>query len=681
MDRGEKTSPYTRKAPYQYGWNWAPRLVTCGIWRPIALEAWDQARINDFHISLKRISPEVARLTAEIELRSTAAVEVNLMIDSLSRKIERAERQFNLRPGLNLLTIEVVIPKPALWWPNGLGDQPLYDLRAQLRVSAKPIDQVVTRIGLRTLQLEQMGDSWGKSFQFVINGVPIFAKGGNWIPADSFPTRVTPERYRYLLRSCRDANMNMLRVWGGGIYENEEFYNLCDEMGILVWQDFMFGNSLYPADQPFLDSITEEAIDNLKRLRNHPSLALWCGNNESETGWFHWGWKRKLPARFWNDYKRIFHDILPLLCAAYDPSRPYWPSSPSSNLEDDSESQKMGDLHYWDVWNKGLPFLEYKRQLPRFMSEYGFQSFPEARTVSAFTVASDQDIGSPVMLAHQKYADGNRMLQTYILRDYPEPNGFESFLYVSQVLQAEAIKVATEHLRRIMPRCMGSLYWQINDCWPSISWSGIDYFGRWKALHYYARRFYKDILVSPTEENGIVNIHVVSDRLNGIQALLRVTLQDFEGHSLLENRRTVNLPPLKSSVYLSLPKSELLLGKNAKEVLLNCELWTDENLISFNHYFFTSYKNLNLPKPKISAEVSPSKAGCKLRLTSSRFAKDVNLSVDQPDGLFTDNFFDLLPGTPVEIEFQTTRPFQLQEFRKNLRIQSLAEAFQEQKLK
>src|SRR6266481_2431683 len=511
-DQGEKTSPHTRKAPYQYGWDWGPRFVTSGIWRTVSLEAWDDARISDLHILPKDIRANAAKVTAEVEVVARANTNATIVIDNVRDKRVAAERRVSLAPGVNRIALDIAISHPSLWWPNGLGAHPLYAFKARLLINGKPIDEATKRTGLRALELRQQRDDSGKSFAFVINGMPVFAKGGNWIPADSFPTRITRDKYRELLGSVRDTNMNMLRVWGGGIYESDDFYDLCDEMGILVWQDFMFGCSMYPGDQKFLDNVRQEAIDNVKRLRNHPSIVIWVGNNEIESAWKHWGWKNKLPVKLWDDYLKIFYGVLPEVCKSLDPSRPYWPSSPSSNLEDDPESQKMGDLHYWQVWHASAPFTEYEKQFPRFMSEYGFQSFPQFETVSTYTAPADRDIKSPVMMAHQRHPRGNQLIREYMLREYPEPKDFESFLYVSQVLQAEGIKIGAEHLRRIMPHNMGSLYWQIDDCWPVASWSSIDYTGRWKVLQYYARRFYGDILLSPHEENGNLNFYVVSDR-------------------------------------------------------------------------------------------------------------------------------------------------------------------------
>jgi beta-mannosidase len=674
-DQGEKTSPYTRKAPYQYGWDWGPRFVTSGIWRPIYLEVWENARVADLHLLPRMIRADVANLTAEIEIVGSANSDATVIVENLTDKTIAARRRVGLVPGTNRLALNISVPHPALWWPNGLGAHPLYTFKARLLIDGRRIDETITRTGLRALELMQQRDESGKSFTFVINGMPVFAKGGNWIPADSFPSRISKDKYRQLLESVRDANMNMLRVWGGGIYESNDFYNLCDEMGILVWQDFMFGCSLYPADEAFADNVRQEANDNVKRLRNHPSIVIWVGNNEIELAWFHWGWKEKLPARLWDDYLKIFYGVLPEVCRSLDPSRPYWPSSPSSNLEDDPESQKMGDLHYWQVWHAAAPFTEYEKQFPRFMSEYGFQSFPQLETVNTYTASADRDINSPVMMAHQRHPRGNQLIGEYMLREYTEPKDFESFLYVSQVLQAEGIKIGAEHLRRIMPHNMGSLFWQIDDCWPVASWSSIDYTGRWKALQYYVRRFYNDILLSPHEENGSLNFYIVSDRLEQTAAQLNVSLLDFEGHTLWNEQQDIEVAALKSKSYLNVPIGPLLSGKDPKSVFLFGELLVGGKLVSRNEHFFQPYKNLLLPRPQITAEAVRTRSGIRITLSSDKLARAVYLSAPNYAGFFGDNYFDLIPGRKIEVEFRSRGPVNLADFQKRLTIRSLADAF------
>ncbi len=674
-DQGEKTSPHTRKAPYQYGWDWGPRFVTSGIWRPVSLEAWDDARVADLHLLPREIRADLANLTAELEIVSGTNIEATILLNDVTDKSVVAQRRLRLTPGTNRVAFEFAVSHPRLWWPNGLGAHPLYTFEARLIIAGKLADQTTRRTGLRALELRQQRDESGKSFMFVINGAPVFAKGGNWIPADSFPSRVTKDKYRELLESARDANMNMLRVWGGGIYESDDFYDLCDEMGILVWQDFMFGCSMYPGDQKFLDNVRQEATDNVTRLRNHPSIVIWVGNNEIETAWKHWGWKEKLPAKLWDDYLKLFHGVLPEVCSALDPSRPYWPSSPSSNLEADPESQKMGDLHYWQVWHAAAPFTDYEKQFPRFMSEYGFQSFPQLDTVSTYTAPSDRDIQSPVMMAHQKHPRGNQLIREYMLREYPEPKDFESFLYVSQVLQAEGIKIGAEHLRRIMPHNMGSLFWQIDDCWPVASWSSIDYTGRWKALQFYARRFYGDILLSQHEENGNLNFYAVSDRLQSTAAQLQVSLLDFEGHQLWNRQQPVEISALSSKSYLTIPIETLLTGKDAKSVFVLAELSVGGKPASQNEHFFQPFKNLSMARPQISVKAVPGRKGFIITLASDKLARAVYLSAPNVPGVFADNYFDLVPGRKVEVEFRTRGSVTLTDFRKLLTIRSLADAF------
>ena len=673
-DQGEKTSPHTRKAPYQYGWDWGPRFVTSGIWRPVYLEVWDTARIDDAYLVTKKVNADAATIAAQIELDATANTKATLIIENSKNKIVLARQEVQLAQGANRYTLDFVIRKPALWWPNGLGSQPLYTFAVRVVVAGKTVDEIVRRIGVRSVELRQEKDQIGKSFMFVVNGVPVFAKGANWIPADSFPSRIPHDKYRHLLESVRDANMNMLRVWGGGIYERDDFYEMCDEMGIMVWQDFMFGCSLYPGDPYFLANVRQEAIDNVKRLRNHPSIAIWVGNNEMESGWFHWGWKNQFPAKLWDDYLKVFYGVLPEVVKSVDPSRPYWPSSPSSNLEDDNESQKMGDLHYWQVWHAAMPFTEYQKQFPRFMSEYGFQSFPQIETVATYTDASERNITSPVMLAHQRHPRGNQLIREYMLREYPEPKDFESFLYVSQVLQAEGIKIGAEHLRRISPHNMGSLYWQLNDCWPVASWSSIDYTGRWKALQYYARRFYENVLVIPREEDGKFEVFVVSDRPQVVAAQLKLSVMDFNGQTLWDQQQSIEVQSLKSKSYVTVPLTTLLEGRDRKAVFVFVELTSGGRTLSANSYFFEPFKNLTLPRPQLDVQVMAQRGGFKLKVSTDKFARAVYLSSPY-QGAFVDNYFDLIPGRTVEVEFRAIKPVPLDQFKQQLKVRSLIDAF------
>jgi len=672
-DAGEQTSPYTRKAPYQFGWDWGPRFVTSGFGTGSPRSLGRREAQRSAHRAKASRYRSSADLAVEVEVVATNSVNATILIDNLNDKTVVAQQKINLRPGTNIVSLGFVIRQPSLWWPNGLGAQSRYTFSARVMINGALSDQISTRTGLRSLQLRQEQDQSGKSFEFVINGVPVFAKGGNWIPADSFPSSMTRQRYHDLLQSVHDANMNMLRAWGGGIYESDDFYDICDELGIMIWQDFMFGCSMYPGDQEFLDNVRAEAIDNVKRLRNHPSIVIWVGNNESETAWLHWGWRDHLPAKVWDDYEKLFHGVLPEVCATLDPSRPYWPSSPSKNLEEDPESQRMGDTHYWGVWHGALPFSAYEKQFPRFMSEYGFQSFPQIETINSYTLPEERVITSPVMLVHQKHPRGNQLINEYMLREYPAPKDFESFLYVSQVLQAEGIKVAAEHLRRIRPHNMGSLYWQIDDCWPVASWSSIDYFGRLKALQYYARRFYSDILLSPHEENGMIDFYVVSDRTTATHAQLQISLMDHTGHTLKRFEKDIEVAALQSKSYFSISENEL--SPRSRTDFVFCELLVDGKPVSSNKLFFQPFKNGPMPTAQITPSITRTRNGFKIALATDRFARDVYLSVEDTGGSFSDNYFDLLPGRRIEVEFHARGPLTLNEFRRRLKLRSLADAF------
>jgi beta-mannosidase len=676
-DQGEKTSPFTRKAPYQYGWDWGPRFVTSGIWRPVSLEAWDNARVDNIQIVVNKLSAERAELTANVEVVASDSGAATIVLDSPTDKSVGGQQQVNLNKGSNRVSFNFAIARPAIWWPNGLGAQPLYMFRARSVVKGQTTDERSTQTGLRTLELRRERDKDGESFMFVINGVPVFGKGGNWIPSDSFPTRITRQKYHNMLESVRNSNMNMLRVWGGGIYETDEFYELCDEFGILIWHDYMFACSMYPGNQEFLDNVRAEAIDNVKRLRNHPSIVIWAGNNEVETAWRNWGWRQNLPSSVWDDYEKIFHGVLKEVSAEYDPTRPYWPSSPHGGLADDPDSKRSGDVHYWEVWHAEKPFSEYEKQQPRFMSEYGFQSFPNIETVKYYTLPEERDIESPIMLAHQRHPRGNQLVREYMLREYPKPKDFESFLYMSQVLQAEGIRTGAEHLRRIMPHNMGSLYWQINDCWPVASWSSIDYFGRWKALQYYAKRFYNDLLISPTIQDGSLKMYVVSDRVKPVPAKIKVTLMNFEGGTLKSFDRDVTVDPVTSRSYFELKVDELLDGTDKKKAFAYVELLVNGKAVSTHEYFFAPFKELAFSKPTIKSEVMAPKERSKfiIKLSTDKFAKAVYLAVPGQDGFFSDNFFNLMPGRDVTVEFRSSSPMPVEEFRSRLQVRSVFDAF------
>ncbi|HUJ96303.1 MAG TPA: glycoside hydrolase family 2 protein [Terriglobales bacterium] len=674
----EKT--YIRKAAYEYGWDWGPRFVTSGVWRPAKLEVWDAARISNLHIAQRDVSSSVAHLLAQVEVTASEDASGKVTLDyTQSGKKMQVARAVVLHAGVNHIDFPIDIDNPQLWYPAGYGAQALYQFNAQLGAGNRAEDQVSTRTGLRSIVLRRELDQWGRSFEFIINGVPVFGKGADVIPFDSFPSRVTLEDYRRILQSARDANMNMIRHWGGGYYETDEFYSLCDELGIMVWQDFMFGNDWQPGLYDWKQNVEKEAEYQVRRLRDHPSIIIWCGNNETEEA-FHWGGRDQLPPQarlqMWQDYLTVFSGILNRVAARLIPESPYWPSSPSSDYEETTPEFQSGDYHDWSVWHGRVPFSEYEKHFPRFVTEYGFQSFPEMKTVEAFTAPEDRtSIFTPVMLAHQKNNEGNSIIHDYMLRYYSEPKDFASFLYASQVLQAEGIKIGAEHWRRNRPRIMGSIFWQLNDCWPVASWASIDYYARWKALQYYARRFYNDLLVSPHEENGIVNVYVVSDRTVPVSASLKVRLLSFDGTVLTEKTQTIDVAALSSKVYVWLPISEFLLLKNfdPDKTFITTELVVGNKPVSNNLLFLAPPKELQLPAPKITNELSQSGSAYRLKLASDVLAKDVYVSFGDLDATYSDNYIDLLPGQPVEIEVKS--PASLDQLKSALKIVSLTDAF------
>ncbi|MBG8553451.1 beta-mannosidase [Hymenobacter guriensis] len=684
-EKGPPLSPYTRKAPYQYGWDWGPRLVTSGIWQPVKLEAWTEARLTNLHLVQRTLTPERAELTTEVEYEAGAATTATLQLETRGPDGQLAHPTINqpvsLTPGRHVLMVPLQLEKPQRWFPAGYGAQPLYTVTAQLVLNGQALDKSTRRIGLRTLEVRRQADQYGKSFEFVVNGLPIFAKGANWIPADIFPNRVTPGKYRQLLQAAKAANMNMVRVWGGGIYENDVFYDLCDELGLLVWQDFMFACTFYPGDNAFFSNVRQEATYQVRRLRHHPSLAIWVGNNENEVAWQDWNMPAIIGAahqkQVWGDYLRLFNDLLPSVLREQDPSRLYWPSSPSANYEDLASRQRNGDMHYWAVWAGTDPLSAYEQQVPRFMSEYGFQSFPELKSVQQYALPTDFDIASPVMRQHQRSQAGNPRLLEYLRRDFREPKDFPAFLYVSQVLQAHAIKLAAEHLRRNRPRVMGSLYWQLNDCWGGASWSSIDYYGRWKALQYYARRFYAPVLVSPHEEGDTVRIYVVSDRTAPVPARLQVRLLDFNGKVLYKQAQALQIDPLTSRSYLDIPRAKLLQGHDPKQVVLSCEVQeADGTMLTANTHYFAPPKDINLPAARVATTWKQlNDSTFQLTLKSKQLVRDVNLSLAQGDGFFEDNYFDLLPGQARRVILRPAAGTTAAELRQRLRVQSLVDAF------
>ncbi|CAM3423215.1 glycoside hydrolase family 2 protein [Paenibacillus lupini] len=658
----KKVSVFSRKAPYHYGWDWGPRFVTSGISKPVYLRGWSGARISDLYIRQDEISAAEAKVTALLEIESEAGGEFELRLSTAGQEWTS---QVVLEQGIQVIPVPLTIEQPKLWWSRGLGDPNLYTFTSDLSQGETAVATASVTTGLRSIKLIRKPDEKGSTFYFEVNGIPVFAKGANHIPNDSFFSEVTPERYRHEIASAIESNFNMLRIWGGGIYEQDIFYELCNENGILVWQDFMFACSMYPGDEAFLSSVRAEAEDNVRHLRNHPSIALWCGNNEIDTAWSQyvedggWGWKKLYTSeqreRIWADYEAVFHQLLPEVVEAMAPDIAYWPSSPMQSVTGNADqhatnNSSHGDIHYWAVWHAQEPFEQYNHNIGRFMSEYGFQSFPEYKTVRAYAEEKDMALDSEVMLHHQKNGRGNFLIKDYADRYMKDSKDFPSFLYISQVLQAEAMKQAIEAHRRSMDYCMGSLYWQLNDCWPVASWASMDYYGRWKAAQYLIMNSFEDLLLSIDQVDNTVNFHVVSDLGESVEGTLEWSLYTFDGELLKQDSVALAVSPRTALVALSLTTDELGSYDPSRTVLVGRIVKADQELARSEHYFVYT-RQLDLIDPEITVEAVEGSRGSAFVLTAKHLAKHVWVQAEE-EGIFTDNFFDLIPGIPVTVQFK-----------------------------
>ncbi len=689
---GVPTDPYVRKAPYSYGWDWGPRFVNEGIWKPVHLVTWDDVRVDALTIRENHVDAEVALLEAVVKVQADHAMQVTVSasgallpepgIDLRGDGPVNASRSVRLVPGSNDVVLPVEVEKPQLWWPLGYGRQSRYGFTASVSTGALTLGNIATRTGLRSVELRRDKDEIGRSFTFVINGVPVFAKGADVIPFDNFTPRVTPARHREILEAARDAHMNMVREWGGGYYESDDFYDIADELGIMVWQEFMFGGEMVPGGTAFRENVQKEAVDQVMRLHNHPSLVLWCGNNEIETGWDHWSdrqdFKKTLTSRqqqtVWQDYLLVMHGVLQSVVATLDPEVPFTPSSPHAEYDTEPDVQTDGDMHYWQVWGNSTPIAAYKDITPRFMSEYGFQSFPAMATLQAVTVPEDLRLDSPVMQAHQKNTGGNERIKHYMEQEYPTPRDFAAFVYVSQVQQAEAIRTAAEHLRSSRPRTMGSMYWQLNDVWPGPSWSSIDYYGRWKALHFYAKKFYADLLVVPDRHDGVVDTTLVSDLQHAVEANLEVTLMDFAGHQLSRSEHTYKVPAASAVSVSHVSEAALLQTADRAGTVALFTLRVGGEVVSARTLYFAPVKELHLPPAKIETTLADGAAGTVLvTLRSEALARNVALEFKDPAVKLSDSFFDLLPGRPVTITVSGSAG--VEAVRRAMTVRDLQQAF------
>ena len=658
----KKISIFARKAGYHYGWDWGPRLVTSGIWRPVYIRAWSDLRINDVFIEQKEVGAGRAVIAGHVEL--DADKDMNGVLVTITDEVTGrvlGEWQADLKRGTNRVTVDFVLHKPKLWWSNGLGEPFLYRFRTDIIAGGELLDSKTERVGIRSLKVVHQPDKDGHTFYIELNGRPVFAKGANYIPSDNFLPRVTPENYKRTILDAAGVNMNMLRVWGGGIYENDVFYDLCDEYGIMIWQDFMFACSMYPAEGALLDNIHQEAVDNVKRLRNHACIALWCGNNECQDAWLGWGWKceierqnKEYADKIWAQYRQQYHVTLPGVVREYAPGTFYWPSSPFA-FEGEMSGTTDGDRHYWSVWHGKAPISDYDSEKSRFFSEYGFQSFPEFESVKRYApYPEDWDIRSEVMMSHQRGGDhANGLIETYLLNEYKKPRDFRAFLYMNHVLQGDAIKTAIESHRRQMPYNMGTLFWQHNDCWPVASWASRDYYGRWKAQHYYVRKAYDDILISSVVEGDDLKVYAVSDRLENTSGRLQLQVCQFDGTVVHHWGKSVGISGNDSRVCFSAPLAKLLEGADRGTVYVRVDYTDKSGRVYHNNYYLGKQKDMDYPKVDLQTEVRSIEGGYEVMVSADKFARAVCLSVADNESVYSDNYFDVQPKSSVQVQVRT----------------------------
>ncbi len=652
--RDEKLSVYSRKAPYHYGWDWGMRLVQMGIWRPVHLTLYNHSRIDDFFVKQDVVSEKMAKITNFVEIHSIDdnATDAKLMVSYALPNQERVikENNITLTKGVNKIAVPLEISNPQLWMPNGWGKPHLYNFTAQVVVDNNVIAEKSHQIGLRNIRVVAEPDEHGQSFYFEVNGHPLFAKGANYIPGEIMNTLQDDSYYEEIFDNVVAANMNMIRVWGGGFYENDKFYQLANEKGILVWQDFMFACTPHPHDDAFLDNVAHEARYNIKRLRNHPSVAMWCGNNEVLESIKYWGYdkvySKEIMDGFREGYDKTFRELLPEIVMELDPDKFYLHGSPDTANWGRIPSLSYGDAHYWGVWHGRQPFEVLDKNVPRFMSEFGFQSFPEMKTIRTFATEKDFDIESEVMQSHQKSSIGNEAIKQYMDMYYNTPSNFEDFVYVGLVMQGQGMKHGLEAHRRNRPFCMGTLYWQLNDSWPVVSWSGVDYYNNWKAMHYKARDVFAPIALNVFQEDGMLDIYTMSDNLTDANNLtLKVSLINFEGEVLKQIEQNVTAKANASEKVHSIAVTGFATTAQQENSVVNVQLIdTSEEAVATTNYYFYWPNKLNLPKTEINKSVVYEDGKYIITLESNYLAKDVFIEIPVQGAMFSDNFFDLLPG-------------------------------------
>jgi beta-mannosidase len=649
--------PQLRKAHCMFGWDWGPRLPDMGIWREVSLFGVNKGRIDDVYVTQEHKEGKVT-LGFQVDMLRTEGKHGLRFNDAQNKAMKRGysyEVIITTPDGQKEVYKDspekIVVDNPKLWWPNGYGDQPLYSVEVVLIHDGENLDTWKKRIGLRTMTMSIEKDEYGESFAHEVNGVKIFAMGADYIPEDNILSRVTPERTYDLLKQCKDANFNVIRVWGGGNYPYDAFWDACDELGLAVWQDFMFACAHYNLTEEFEENVKAEFIENIKRIRNHASLALWCGNNEMEmfTAAGIWDLTPKLKS----DYIKLYEYIIPKIVKEYDPETFYWPASPSSGGGfDEPNAENRGDVHYWDVWHGNKPFTEYRKFFFRYVSEFGFQSFPALKTVETFTEPEDRNIFSYVMEKHQRNNGANSKIMSYMGATYLYPNSFDTLIYASQLLQADAIRYGVEHFRRNRGRCMGAIYWQLNDCWPVASWASIDYFGRWKALHYSAKRFFAPLMLSckeegimtqdtnvnaePYEVKKSIQLCVANESMQDEKVTVRWALRNNRAEIKREGSYEVTVEKLSSKWFDTVDMQEAALYED----YVSYEMLKNDKVISQGTVIFSVPKHFKFIDPKLSYRLENDE----IIISAESYARSVEIINENDDMLLEDNYFDMNAG-------------------------------------
>ncbi len=640
-------SPFNliRKMACSFGWDWGPATVTCGIWRPVALESWSVARMDRVR-PLVGVEAGRGRVTVHVDLQRAGPLDGAPLTLHARVHGHGHDSRVSVDTTGDVASVELDVPDAVLWWPHDLGEPARYDLAVCLLRDNEVLDSWSRRIGLRDVRLDTSGDGTGRAFTLVVNDQPVFARGVNWIPDDPFPHRVDRPRYELRVRRAVDAGANLVRVWGGGIYEDDDFYDVCDELGVLVWQDFLFACAAYPQEPPYDREVAAEAAENVARLMPHPSLVLWNGNNENWWGWDDWGWREQVGSRTWG--RGFYLDVLPDVVARVDPTRPYWPGSPYSGSPDlRANDPDHGPLHIWDVWND-VDYLHYRSYRPRFVAEFGYQA-PAAWATLAGSIHDDPLTASSTGLAaHQKALDGDAKLRRGLRTHFGVISSFDDWLYLTQVNQARALTVGVEHFRSQRPRCMGTVWWQLNDCWPAVSWSLVDSGGRPKPAWYALRRSYADRLLTVQPQDGRLGAVLVNDTRAAWSGVLRVDRLGMDGRCLASHNEPVQCPAF-GAVRIELPERLTQPGDPTRELL---RAVCDERTA---FWWYVEDLDLALPGPRYDVEVVPREGGCDVRIRARSLLRDLCLFVDRldPGSTVSDALLTVLPGETVTLRVET----------------------------